>query len=124
MARPLVDDLSRLCVLHLFNHSGESCRVVEGEVGKDFAVDFDAALMDETHKFGVAEVVETCSGVDTLNPKSAEITFFVLTVTVSVCETFFPGVFSNGPYITAAAIVTSCKFEDFFAACARSNVVD
>ena len=113
-----------LCVLHLFNYCGESCGVVEGEVGKNFAVHFDAALVDETHELGVAEVVETGSGIDTLNPQSTHVALFVLAVAVSVGKTFLPGVFSDGPYIAAAAEVATGKFEDFLAAGARCNVVD
>ena len=124
MARSFCAVVGALCVLHLFNYSCESCGVVEGEVGEDFAVHFDAALVDKTHELGVAEVVETGSGVDTLNPEGAEVTLFVLAVAISVGKTFFPGVFSYCPYVTAAAIVASCEFEDFFAACARCDVVD
>ncbi len=113
-----------LCVLHLFNNSGESCGVVESEVGEDLAVDLDTALVDETHQLGVAEVVHAGSGIDTLNPECTEVVLLILAVAVSISKTFFPGVFSYGPYITAAAIVASCKFEDFFTTCARCNVVD
>ncbi len=42
-----------LCVLYLVDDSLEGCGVVEGEVGEDFAVDFDACFVDETHQFGV-----------------------------------------------------------------------
>ena len=69
--------------------------------------------MDKTHELRVAQVVLTGSSVDTLYPKGTEVALFVLTVAVSVGKTFFPGVFSYGPYITAAAKVASCKFEDF-----------
>ncbi len=112
-----------LCVFHLFNYSGESLRVVEGEVGEDFAVDFDTALVDKAHELGVAEVVHAGSSVDTLNPDGTHVAFFVLAVAVGVCETFFPGVLSDGPYIAAAAEVATGKFEDFLAAGARCNVV-
>ena len=42
-----------LCVLYLVDDGLEGCGVVEGEVGEDFAVDFDACFVDETHQFGV-----------------------------------------------------------------------
>lgn len=113
-----------LRVLYFLNDSSESFGVVEGEVGENFAVHFNAALVNEAHELGVAQVVHACSGVDTLNPESAEVSFVVLAVAVGVGKTFFPGVFSYGPYITAAAEVASSEFEDFFAASARSNVVD
>ena len=104
-----------LCVLHLLYYGSESCGVVEGEVGEDFAVDLDSALVDETHELGVAQVVQTCCGVDTLDPEGAEVALVVLAVAVSVGKTFFPGVLCNCPYITAAAEVASCEFEDFLA---------
>lgn len=111
-------------VLYLLDNGSESCGVVEGEVGQHFAVDFDAALVDEAHELGVAQVVHACGSVDTLYPEGTEIAFFVLAVAVGVGEAFFPGVFGNGPYVAAAAVVASCEFEDFFAACAGSDVVD
>ena len=39
---------------------------------------------------------------------------FVLAVTIGVGETFFPGVFGNGPHVFACAIVAAGKFQDFF----------
>ena len=113
-----------LCVLHLFNYCGESCGVVEGEVGKNFAVHFDVALVDETHELGVAEVVETGSGIDTLNPQSTHVALFVLAVAVSVGKTFFPGILGNGPHIAAATEIATGEFENFFTAFAGSDVVD
>lgn len=116
----------RLCsgVLYLLYHGSESCGVVEGEVGEDFAVHFDAVFVEQTHQLRVAEVVHTGGSVDTLNPKSTEVAFFVFAVAIGVGKTFFPGVLGYGPYVTAAAKVASCEFEDFFAACARCDVVD
>ncbi len=111
-------------VFHFVNDCFESCGVVEREVGEDFAVDFDACLVDKSHELGVGQVFETGSCVDTLNPKCAEVAFFVFAVTIGVGETFFPGVFGNGPHVTAAAEVAACEFEDFFTTCARSNVVN
>ena len=113
-----------LCVLYLFYNGCEGGGVVEGEVGEDFAVHLDTALVDKSHELGVAEVVEASGSIDTLYPDGTHVAFFVLTVAISVCKTFFPGVFSDGPYIAAAAEVATGKFEDFLAACARCNVVD
>ena len=80
--------------------------------------------MDEAHELGVAQVVHAGCCVDTLDPEGTEVGFVVFAVAVSVSKTFFPCVFGNGPYITAAAVVASCEFEDFLAAGARSDVVD
>lgn len=114
----------RLCVLHFLYNGSESCRVVKSEIGKHLAVHFDTALVEKTHQLRIAEVVHTGSSVDTLDPESTEVAFFVFAVAISVGKTFFPGILSYGPYVAAAAKVASCKFEDFFAASARCDVVD
>ena len=112
-----------LAAFYFVDDSFEGFGVVESEVGEDFAVDLDACFVEESHKFGVAQVVETSSSVDTLDPEGAEVAFFVFAVAVCVGETFFPSIFGNGPYVTAASEVAAGKFEDFFTACARGNVV-
>ena len=97
-------------VLHLVNDSLESGGVVEGEVGKHLTVDFDARLVDESHQLAIAEVFQTCGSVDTLNPESTEVALLVLTVAISIGETFFPGVLGNGPHIATASEVTAGEF--------------
>lgn len=108
---------------HSVHDSLEGFGVVEGEVGEDFAVDLDTGLVDKTHELGVAEVMLTGGGVDTLNPEGTEVAFFILTVTVCVGETFFPGILGYGPHVTAASEVAAGEFEDFFTTCARGNVI-
>ena len=66
--------------------------------------------MNQAHQLGVREVFETGSGVDTLNPQSTEVAFFIFTVAVSVGKTFFPSVLGNGPYVTTATEVTTGEF--------------
>ena len=102
----------------------ESCGVVEGEVGEDFAVDFDAGLVDQTHELGVGKVFGAGGSVDTLNPTGAEVVFFVLAVAVGVGQTFFPSVFGNGPNVFAGAVVAAGEFQNFLATFARSDVVN
>lgn len=101
----------------------EGCGVVECEVGEDFAVDFDAGLVDEAHELGVAEAFDACGGVDTLDPQCAEVAFLLFAVAISVGQTFFPSVFGDGPDVAAAAKVAACKFQDFFTASTRCYVV-
>lgn len=94
-------------VLHLIDNSLERCGIVESQVGKHLAVDFDAGLVDKTHELRVREILHTGGGVDTLDPESAEIALLVLTVAVSVGKTFFPGILGYGPYVAAATEVTA-----------------
>lgn len=96
-------------VFHFFNNSSKSSGVVESEVSENFAVDFDTALVDQAHELRVAEVVETSSSVDTLDPEGTEVALFVFAVAVCISKTFFPCVLGNGPYIFAAAVVSTSK---------------
>ena len=52
------------------------------------------------HEFRVGHSLTADSGVDTLNPQAAELTFFVFAVSVRIGETFFYGVFGDRPYIS------------------------
>lgn len=101
----------------------ESCGIVEREVGKYLAVNFNTCFMDETHELGVGEFFGAGGGVDALNPEGAEVVFFVLAVAVGVGQTFFPSVFGNGPNVFACAVVATGEFQNFFATFARSDVV-
>ena len=105
----------RLSVFYFVNDSLESCGIVESEVSKNFAVDFDTALVDQAHELAVREVFETRCSVDTLNPESAEVTLVVFTVAISVGKTFFPSVLGNGPHVLACAEVAAGEFEDLLA---------
>lgn len=102
-------------VLHLVHDCFESFGIVHGEVGENLAVDFDSGLVDESHKLAVGKILKTRSSVDTLNPESAEIAFFLLAVAVGVGKTFFPSVLGNGPYVFAGAKVAACEFKNLLA---------
>ena len=106
-----------LCVLHLVHDSLESGGIVYGEVCENLAVDLDTCLVDKTHQARVGEILQTGSGIDALNPESAEVALFVLAVAVGVGQTFFPSVLGNGPDVTARAIVAAGEFEDFLSFC-------
>mgnify|MGYP006910568357 CR=1 FL=1 len=110
-------------LLYFLNNSLESLGVVDSEVGKHFAVDFDAGSVELTHEHGVREAFDAGSGVDTLNPKCAEVTLFILTVAISVSKTFFPSILGNGPNVFAGTIVTASEFQNSFTLCTRSDVV-
>lgn len=97
-------------VFNLVYNSLESSGIVKGKVSENLTVDFNTSFVDETHELGIAEVLKTSGSIDTLNPERAEIALFVLAVTISVSKTFFPGVFSNCPHISAAAEVTTGEF--------------
>ena len=100
----------RLSVFHFLDNGLECCGIVEGEIGEDFAVDFDTALVNQAHELAVREILETGCGVDALNPKRAEVALFVFTVTIGIGEAFFPCVLCYGPDVAAAAIIAAGEF--------------
>ena len=102
--------MSESGVLDFLHHGLEGSGIIEGEVGEDLAVDFDAALVDEAHELRVREVLEACGGVDALDPEGAEIALLVLAVAVGVGETLFPGVLGYGPHVAAATEVAAGEF--------------
>ena len=101
-------------ILDFVNDGLEGGGVVDSQVGQNFAVNLDTGFVDQTHQLAVAEVLKTGGGVDTLDPKSAEIALFVFAVAVCVCQTFLPSVLGYGPYVAAATKVTAGKFQNFF----------
>ena len=98
----------------------ERIRIVQGQVGKHLAVELDAGFLQAAHQYRVRHTVCTAACADTDNPQGTEIALFLLTVAVSINQTFFNGVLSHRPYIFPRALVTFGEFEDFFAALARS----
>ena len=111
-------------LLYLLNDGLESLWVVDGEVGENLTVNLDASLVESTHQNRVAHTLETCSGIDTLNPQSAESALLVAAVTISVCETLLPGILGYGPNILAGTIVAASKLQNSLSLCSRSNVIN
>ena len=107
--------MNRVLGFDLVADSLEGSGVVHCEVSEHLAVDLDACLVDEAHELGVGEVLNAGSSVDTLNPECAEVALFLLAVAVSIGQTFFPGIFGDGPDVTARALVAAGVLEDFLA---------
>ena len=110
-------------LLRLVNDCFESSGLIHSEVCKHLAVDDDTCFLEAAHELAVAQSLEACRGIDTLDPESAEGTFFVLPVAVSVLQTFLPCVLCYGPYISTTTKVTTGERHDLLATVARSNVI-
>ena len=100
-------------LLNLCYDSLESLGVVDSEVSEHLAVDFDAGLVQQTHQLAIAEALHAGSGIDTLNPKGAEVALLGTTVAEGVGETLLPSVLGNGPYVLAGTEVTSGQTQNF-----------
>ena len=105
-----------MVLLHLVHDGLEGIVVVHGEVGEGLAVDGDACLVDGTHQLAVRHAFHAGSGVDTLNPESAEIALLGPSVTVSVGKTFLIGVLCNGPDVLSGEEITAGSLENLLAA--------
>ena len=89
--------------------------MIHTEVSEDLTVDVDAICMEQTHELRVAQALQTGSGIDTHNPKSAEVALVVTTIAECVSQTLLPGILSNGPHILAGTNVTSGEAENLLA---------
>ena len=94
----------------------ERLRVVHGEIGENLAVETDVLLRELAHELRVGDAVLTGSGVDSLDPESAEVTLLGLAVTVSVGETFLVSVLRYSPDILSGEEITAGSLENLLAA--------
>ena len=109
--------------LSLINNCFESSGLIHSEVSERLAVDDDTCFLEAAHQLAVAQTFEASGSVDTLDPESAECTFFVLTIAVSILQTFLPCVLGYGPYISTTTKVTTGERHDLLTTVARSNVI-
>lgn len=59
---------------------------MDGELRKHFAVDADTALLESVHETGIADFVHVASGIDTLDPKFAEIALHIAAGNISIAK--------------------------------------
>ena len=101
-------------LLYFGNDSFKRVRVVQGQVGEHFAVELDACFFELAHQYRIRHAFQTGGCAYTYYPQRAEVAFFLLTVAVSINQTFFDGVLGNRPNIFPCAVVTFGEFQDFF----------
>ena len=94
----------------------ECLRIIHGKVCQHFTVQSDVLLGKFTHKLRIRETVLTCGGVDSLDPKGAEVALLGPAVTVCVGETFLIGVLRNRPNVLSRQEVATGSLEDLLAA--------
>src|SRR5688572_29914699 len=97
-------------LFYLINDRFECVGMVHREVCKNFPVELDAFCTKFTDESRIRKSVLTGSGVDTLDPQCAEITFLLFTAFVCVSQTTLNGVFGNSPYIFATAEIAFREF--------------
>ena len=102
-------------LLHLFDDSLESFRVVQGQVGQDFTVDFDTGFVQLVNEHAVGHVVFTDGCVDTDDPQGSEVTLLVPSVAIGIGLSLLVGVFRHSPDILSGSELTFGLLEDFLA---------
>ena len=100
-------------LLHLVDDGLEGLGVVQGEVGKDLAVDFDTRLGEFVHELAVVHAILTHGSVDTDNPQAAEFALLVSSVAISVLLTLFVRVLRHSPHVLSRAELTFGLLQDF-----------
>jgi len=110
-------------LLHLGNDSLESFGMVDSEVGKNLAVDFNTSLVQTAHQLAVAYTLDAGSSIDTLNPQSAEGALLVATIAEGIGQTLLPSVLGNGPNVLASADVTAGQLQNSLSLSSTSYVI-
>ena len=106
----------KLLLFNRIDDCFERLRVVHGEAGENLAVETDVLLGELAHELRVGDAVLTGSGIDSLDPESAECTLLGLTVTIGVGETFLVGVLRYGPDILSGEEITAGSLKNLLAA--------
>ncbi len=100
-------------LLHLVDDGLESLGVVQGEVGKDLAVDFDTRLGELVHELAVVHAILADGSINTDNPQAAEFALLVSSVAISVGLTLFVRVLRHSPHVLSRAELTFGLLQDF-----------
>lgn len=107
--------------LHSFHDLGKGCRIGDGHVSKNLAVQLDARLGKLVNELAVADAEFTNSGIEADNPQRAEVTLLVAAVSVGILTGVGHGVDSKAKVRLATAIEALGGLKDFFAAFAGRN---
>ncbi len=111
-------------LLNLLNNGLESLGIVQSEVGKDLAVDFDAGFRQLVDELAVVHVILAHGGVDTHDPQATEFALLVSSVAISVLLTLFVRVLRHSPHILSRAELTFGLLQDFLSSGSRSHCID
>ena len=104
-------------------HHGEGGRIVDGEFGKEFPVDFDPGQLHAVYELTVRQAVEPCRRVDPGDPQTAEIATAPAAVAVRVGPAPIDGFAGCPVKPVAAAPVSPGQLDGFLAPPVRGGGV-
>ncbi|ROL83748.1 hypothetical protein BK636_08730 [Pseudomonas chlororaphis] len=87
---------------------------VHCQISQNLTVDLDGRFFQAGDETAVGQTVDTSTSVDTSDPQSAELTFFLTTVAVGVLACLDYRLLGNTEYAGARAVVAFSKFQNFF----------
>lgn len=108
-------------VFCLFANGGEAFGVLNRDVRKHFAVDFDVREGESVDQSGIRKIVQPCGGVDTRDPQFAEISFSPTAVAVSVRQRVHDLFFGGAVQKVFGAEIALRQFDDFLATFAADD---
>ena len=68
------------------DQTSEAFGIADGDLGEHLAVDGDIGLLQTIHEFGVGDIVDAASGIDSADPKLAIVALDEATGVVGVTE--------------------------------------
>src|SRR5690606_32666258 len=105
----------------LGNHGGEAGFIVYSHVGQYFAIQFNRGLLRTGDEHAVRNTQLAACRVDAGDPESTEGAFLVAAIAIGILPSFHYRLFGDAEYITAAAAITFCCFDNFFVTSTGSN---
>ena len=87
---------------------------MDGEIGEDLAVDFDASLVQAVDEAAIGQAMLANGSVDALYPQSAEITLAILAVAISILQRLLDCLLCDADGVLTTAVETLCGFQDLW----------
>jgi len=94
----------------------ESFKIMHSHLSQNFAVQGDTSLIHTEDEFAVAEAIHTASSIDTCDPKSSEIAFFLTTVSKSISPGNHHGLIGSNEQSGLGAAKSFRVLQDFLVA--------
>src|ERR687893_2729980 len=101
---PALGGLLRQGGLGALHIGGESRRLVDGQLGQNLAIDLDPSLAETVDKSGIGHVMHPDSGVEALDPESAEGALLVATVARRILHALLDRLLGDADGVLAAAV--------------------
>src|SRR6185369_9371583 len=108
-------------VLSLLDDRRESGGFPDRQIGKDLAVDLDPGALHAGDKLGIGQAVLAGTGIDALDPQTAEIALLGATIAIRVLKALFDLLQSDAVVVIGAAPVALGELEDLLVPCVRCN---